>query len=620
MGEDMDTLNNAEAVFSIRSDADEKPSIWRKALSFLMGPIGTLTGLKRLQKKYQHIERHKEPEKFMRASLAELGITPVIDPHDKYKIPKSGACVVISNHPFGIIEGIILAEMALSIRPDVKIMANYILEQIPQMRSIMISVDPFEGKNSVKKNIRPLREALRWVENGGLLIIFPAGEVSHYRISRREIADPPWHNAVAVIIRHAKPTIIPIYFPGCNSVVFQIAGLIHPRLRTLLLPRELLRKQGRQIPFKIGNPISYKWVSHYNDDNRLLDYLRWRTYVMGHVETQNPILKLPARIITKRCKPLTPQQSPEVFSQEIKKLPSDQKLLQNGRFSVWHAQAPQIPDILKEIGRLREMTFRLAGEGTGKPVDLDRFDDHYMHLFVWNDEKGEIVGAYRIGRTDLILASMDKEGLYTNTLFKSRPDFYRKLGAALELGRSFVQPKYQKTYSALLLLWRGIGTFIARNPHYRILFGPVSISNNYSDLSRRLMATTLLKHSTFKDLAVMVKPRRPVSLRPVRIRGCNHSYHDVEFQNFLEVCAIVSDIEVRQSSVPVLLRHYLNLGGQLLSFNIDKSFSGVMDGLIVVDLLNTNDKTLKRYMGETESNRYIAFHRSQFDSDALQTG
>jgi len=612
----MDTSSSADSLFSI--GPGEGSPIRQKLLPLIMGTVETLGGLKRLRETCRHIEGHRDPREFVRAALDDLRITPAPESRDKFKIPASGPCIVVSNHPFGMIEGLILAEMTLGIRPDVKVMANYMLEQIPQLRSIMISVDPFEGKDAATTNVRPLREAIRWVEKGGLLIVFPAGEVSHYTISRREVADPPWKKAVAVIIRRAKPTVVPVYFPGCNSVAFQIAGLIHPRLRTLLLARELVGKEGRRIPYKIGNPISYKWVSHYQDHDRLLDYLRWRTYIMGHTKPQNPILKLPADIKRMRRKPLAPRPSPEACIRDIAKLPAGQRLVQSGRFSVWHARADQIPHILREIGCLREKTFRLAGEGTGRPIDLDRFDKHYLHLFVWNDEAGEIAGAYRIGRTDVILSSMGKEGLYTNTLFRSGPDFYRRLGPALEMGRSFVRPEYQKTYLPPLLLWRGIGAFIARNPQYRILFGPVSIDGNYSDLSRRLMAETLLKKSDVKDLAVMVKPRRPVRLKAVRIRGCNHSCRDIELHDFPEVCAVVSDIETRQSGVPVLLKHYLNLGGQLLSFNIDKSFSGVMDGLIVVDLLKTNDKALKRYMGEAAASRYYDFHRRRSDIDSLQ--
>ncbi len=221
----------------------------------------------------------------------------------------------------------------------------------------------------------------------------------------------------------------------------------------------------------------------------------------------------------KEPRPLAAPQSPEACRREIERLPAEQRLAQSGAQSVWQATAGQIPHVLREIGRLRELSFRAANEGTGKSMDLDRFDDHYLHLFIWNAEAAEIVGAYRIGATDRILERHGRQGLYSSTLFDSCMAFFRRLGPALELGRSFVRPEYQRSYSPLLLLWKGIGSYIAREPRYRTLFGPVSISRDYSDLSRSLIATTLLAHSQAKDLALMVKPKHPANLRPVRVHG-----------------------------------------------------------------------------------------------------
>ena len=605
----MDELVSADSIFSIFPERGK--SSRQKMLFLLAGPFEYLFGLNRLKSIYKSLSSQNDLRMFMRQGLSALNINPVFKPQDKMKIPSSGPCVVISNHPFGMIEGIILTDLLLSIRPDVKIMANFLLGRIPQLRNLIIKVDPFEGSDSASFNIRPVREALRWVKQGGLLIVFPAGEVSQYKISRREVTDPDWKNSVTTIIRHAKPSIVPIFFLGQNSVQFQIAGLLHPHLRTMLLVRELLKQQGKQINFKIGNPISYQKISHYSDDAQLVDYLRWRTYIIGHLHSQSRILKLPAIIssIKAKCyRPPVGQQSVEVYRQEIEKLPPEQKIVKSGPFSVWQAQAYQIPRTLREIGRLREITFRLAGEGTNKPLDLDRFDAHYTHLFSWNEDTGEIVGAYRLGQTDEILATRGKDGLYVNTLFHSQMNFYEKLGPALELGRSFVRPEYQKHYSSLLLLWKGIGAFLVRHPWYRVLFGPVSISRDYSDLSRHLLATTLLRHSNVKDLAMMVRPRNPVQLKPMRIRGCNDIVHDVQFQDFKDVCSVISDIEIQRREIPVLLRQYLNLGGQLLSFNIDKSFSGVMDGLIIVELFKTEPKMMERYMGIDGMNKYLSYH------------
>jgi putative hemolysin len=547
----------------------------------------------------------------MQRVIEVLKIQAVCPPQNLKKIPTKGGCVVVCNHPFGGIEGVILAHHLLSVRPDVKIMANGMLNRIPQLRRITLAVDPFGGNDAARTNLAPLRQAMRWVKSGGLLLVFPAGEVAHLNLRRREICDPPWHPSVARIVHHAQATVVPVFFEGRNSLLFQAAGLLHPRLRTVLLARELLAKQGAAIQFKIGQAIGYRWLNRYRGKDRLLEYLRWRTYIMGHPQRRPLRISLPVApsAAQRRQPPAGPQPLPLCRS-EIARLPQTQRLVQSGPFSVWHATAKQIPHLLQEIGRLREISFRQAGEGTGKALDLDRFDRHYLHLFIWNDETGEIVGAYRLGQTDLILAAMGRKGLYTSTLFHSRMDFFHKLGPALEMGRSFVRPEYQKSYSPLLLLWKGIGAFVARNPRYRMLFGPVSISRDYSDLSRRLMANTLMRHSQAKELSLLVKPRKPARLTPIRIRGCAESTHDVQFQDFKEVCSVVADIEFEQKEVPVLLRQYLNLGGQILSFNIDTLFSDVLDGLIVVDLLQTERKTLERYMGAEELVTFLSHHHA----------
>jgi putative hemolysin len=478
-------------------------------------------------------------------------------------------------------------------------------------------VDPFNRPGSARSNIGPLRDAVRWVRGGGMLLVFPAGEVSHIKLATREIADPPWSPAVGTIVRRAKAAVVPIFFRGRNRAAFQAAGVLHPRLRTALLARELLNKRGTAVGLKIGAPIPFRWLQHYPDDYALVDYLRWRTYILGC--TPRPILKLPVlpgRAKEIKLQPLAPPQDPVVLRQEVSKLSAEQMLTRSGPFTVWFGTSDQIPRTLQEIGRLREVSFRAASEGTGKPLDLDRFDSIYLHLFIWNEETAEIVGAYRLGPTDRIIARHGRQGLYTCTLFHSRREFFRKIGPALEMGRSFIRPEYQKSYSSLLLLWKGIGSFVARNPRYRTLFGPVSISRDYTDLSRRLIAGTLLQHSQAKDLALMVKPRTPVRLKPIRVPGCSRISQSVSFQDFKEVCALIGDIEFQQKDVPVLLRHYLNLGGQLLAFNIDRDFGDVMDGLIVVDLLRTDRKTLQRYMGTDGLAALLRYHETAVERES----
>ena len=568
-------------------------------------------GLTRCAAIYERVSRVREPDSFMRALLTEMGVHCEPKPQEIDQIPRKGPLVVVANHPFGGIEGIVLADLLISVRPDLKIMANFMLNRIPQLRSLTIPVDPFNRPGSSRSNIGPIRAALRWVEAGGMLLVFPAGEVSHFKMRSFEIADSAWSPAVGLIARKARAAVLPIFVKGRNGVGFHAAGMIHPRLRTALLARELINKERRRIAVKIGAPIPYRWIQRYRDDSRLVVYLRWRTLILGYKPSAG--IRMPAIVKMPHApkeQPLARPQESALCRREIERLPSCQRLAESGDFSVWQAEAGQIPHLLQEIGRLRELSFRAASEGTGNSLDLDRFDPHYLHLFVWNEAASEIVGAYRIGRTDILLSRFGRKGLYTSTLFHTRAQFYKRLGPALELGRSFVRPEYQRSYAPLLLLWKGIGGFIGRHPQYRRLFGPVSISRDYSDLSRRLIATTLLQHSQAKDLSLMVRPRRPAKIDPIRVPGCAQPGKTLHLQDFKEVCAVIADIEFQKRDVPVLLRHYLNLGGQLLAFNIDRDFGNVMDGLIVVDLLQTDRKTLERYMGEEGVAALMSYHQT----------
>jgi hypothetical protein len=301
------------------------------------------------------------------------------------------------------------------------------------------------------------------------------------------------------------------------------------------------------------------------------------------------------------------------IASEIRKIPSDQILLENSEYLVVHARAHQIPNGLYEIGRLREISFRQAGEGTGRQVDLDRFDLFYTHVLLWNKEKDEIVGAYRIGRVDEILNRFGQQGLYTNMLFRFKPGFYHQITQALELGRSFVRIEYQKKYSPLFLLWKGIGHFVAMHPYYRILFGPVTISNNYSVLSRELIVAFLKKYHFTKELAGLVRTKTPITLKTVRksdVRALSDFSRDME-----DLSNLISCIEHDRKGIPVLLKQYIHLGGKILGFNIDREFSNGLDGLIMVDLTECNAKLLGHYMGEKGVEKYFAYHRNATSLD-----
>jgi putative hemolysin len=453
-----------------------------------------------------------------------------------------------------------------------------------------------------------MKAAIRWVSGGGALGVFPAGEVSQFRMNRRSVADPAWSDTVARLALQTGAAVLPVFFDGRNSLMFQTLGLIHPRLRTLMLPRELLRKRHQSIRVRIGNVIPPERISRFEDAGELTDYLRVRTYVLRGRPPETAAPKPPRASQTRSLDRIASPVPSGELSSEVQALPPEQCLARSGGLRVLYAAVKQIPGVLREIGRLREMTFRAAGEGTGKSLDLDDFDPDYLHLFVWSDERGEVVGGYRMGLTDQIVSRRGIGGLYTSTLFHYHPQLLEQLGPAIELGRSFVRQEYQKEYGPLSLLWKGIGHYVARQPRYRMLFGPVSISNDYQSLSRQLLVMFLRLNRYLPALGELIAPRNEPKFRPIgdwdpRLTGA--VVRDVDRINEL-----LAEIETDRSSMPVLLRQYLKLNARLLGVNVDPDFADVVDALMLVDLTQVQRPVLNRYLGHEGAATFLAFHGS----------
>jgi len=563
-----------------------------------------LSGLHACERRYRQQLSDTPTEEFPRAALEALQIGIDVQADDLQRVPRSGAAILVANHPFGAVEGLVLMSLLESIRPDVRFMANDLLARVPQLRPRLIGVDPFGRTSSARRNVQPLREALGWVRGGGLLVVFPAGEVASWQRPQRVVTDPAWSPSIGRIVRRSGAPVIPVHFPGRNPLGFQLAGLLSPLLRTALLPRQLLNKSGRDISLSIGQPLAPKRLAQFADDRQLIDYLRTRCYLLGNRNPAHPVNKAATDVAQT---PLAQAISADDLERELGELPEECLLLESGPHSVYVARASQITLLLLEIGRLRELTFRQVGEGTGLSRDIDSFDGHYRHLFIWHREHRRIVGAYRLGASDEIHARFGRSGFYSSTLFNYRDELLQRLDPGLEMGRSFIQPDYQKSFSSLLLLWKGIGAFVARNPRYRYLFGPVSISRDYADASRQLIVAGLRRHYLVKDLARLVKPRIPVRCKPLSVKGSPAGRALVE-QGMDEIDTLVADLETDGKGIPVLLRQYLNLGGRLLAFNLDPAFADVIDGLLLVDLLQTDEKQLVRYLGREGTEGFRAFH------------
>lgn len=558
--------------------------------------------LDRIARTQEYLSGSPTPAEFARRALAHLQVQFDAPAADLARIPPTGPAIVVANHPYGGLEGLYLAACLLERRTDVRILANHLLQSIIPLRSVFIPVDPFGGSSAIARNRTGLRQALRHVADGGLLVMFPAGAVSHLQLDSGRIVDPPWNITAARLVRHAGCGVIPVHFAGANSAFFQLAGLVSPALRTALLPREILNKRRHRVQVTIGTPITAERLAAHQDDGELAAWLRIRTYGLAEdSKTANAPAVLPL------IEPITPA---GMIEAEIASLPPSATLVVSGEFRVLHAQTDRIPFTMQEIGRLREVTFRAAGEGTGAQLDLDRYDDHYVQLIAWNEAKREIVGGYRIGRTDEILKQRGIRDLYSHSLFAFGPRFLATIGPALELGRSFVRPEYQRSYSPLLLMWRGICAYVLRHPRYRSLFGPVSISSDYRGASRELLVRYLERSCSDRQLGRLVRPRRALRRRhPLAALGQDIS----RLTTLDDVSELVTLLESDGKGVPVLLRHYLKVGGRLLGFNVDRHFNEAIDGLIVVDLPAVADKVLQRYMGREEM---LAYKRHHAQGDA----
>ncbi len=570
-------------------------------------PLEKVLSVSDLNSIYSSLSSHPQSHDFFSACLDLLQVGIVISDEDMQKVPEKGTLLAVGNHPFGGLDGIILGNLLTRRRKDVKLLGNYLLHMIPELHDSIIPVDPFQAQQSISKNLKPLKETIRFLKQGGALGIFPAGEVSHLQLNRARITDPSWTTHAAALIRHTRATVLPVYFEGRNSNLFHLAGLLHPRFRTAMLPRELTNKKKAEITVRIGSPIPFRHLSRFQSDQHLTDYLRLCTYILKNRayngKKRNPGTSL---YLSKKGRPekLIAPVSACRLSRELERLPPEQVLIKQHDSTVYVADSSQIPNALREIGRLREYAFRDVGEGTGKAIDLDRFDHHYKHIVLWNASTEEIVGAYRVGLTDSIMPVYGMRGLYTTTLFKYKGGFLESLSPALELGRSFISPHYQKKHNSLALLWQGIGTYVAQNPRYRILFGPVSISNDYHVVSRNLMLRFLKHTRTDYRMARFVKPRNPA--RHWQPLGLESRLLCSPCLTVEQVSGLISEIEQDRKGFPVLLRHYLRLNGTILCFNIDKRFSRSIDSLLVVDMLKSDPRLLKRFMG---TDGYEAFRR-----------
>lgn len=526
-----------------------------------------------------------------------LDIEIEYDPSELEHLPKSGPFIIVSNHPFGALDGLALIKTVAQVRPDFKMMANFLLQNVEPIRDYFLAVNPFEDRKGVYSNIAGLKAAMAHVENGHCMGIFPAGEVSTFQGDLRTITDKKWANSAVKMVKNAKVPVVPVYFDGANSRIFHLLGLIHPGLRTLALPSEMLKKKGKAIRLRIGKPIPPKDMEMFTNVDQYSRYLRAKTYALGSsFEVKRDyfrVFRFPSK-----ADDIIADVPDEVIRKEIESLEAYRTLTYDS-FECYVVSSQNIPNVLKEIGRLRELTFREVGEGTNKSIDLDEYDLYYDHLILWDKEAGRIAGAYRIGNGNVIMAHYGMRGFYTSSLFKMSYQMRPILSRSVELGRSFIVKDYQRHRLSLFLLWKGILFYLLSNPHFRYIIGPVSISNQYQDVSKELIIEFIKRNYFNEELAQHVTPRN--AFKP-RVKNVDtEALLDASQADMKKLDKIISDIEPSSFTMPVLLKKYLQQNAKILAFNSDPKFNNALDGLMLLDFQNLpadTVETLRREMVE----------------------
>jgi putative hemolysin len=523
-----------------------------------------------------------------------LNVTLDFDENDLKKLPANGSFITVSNHPYGGIDGILLIKLLSMARSDHKVIANFLLKKVEPISEYFLAVNPFENIPGAASSIGGLKTALDHLNNGGVLSFFPAGEVSTSYTSK-VITDREWLISALRFIKRARVPIVPIYFHGSNSRLFHLLGRIHPAFRTAKLPSELLNKKDKTIKIRIGNPISVKEQDKFSDIHQLGRYLRSKTYCLDSgIEVKrffNYSIKSQPQ-----PEPIVDPQPGDLIINEIAGLRKDYHLFTIKNYSVFCVPSSRIPVTMNELGRLREITFREVGEGTNQSTDIDEFDLYYNQLIIWDNEGQQIVGGYRIGKGHEIYDQFGIKGFYTQSLFKMKKGFEETLKQSLELGRSFIVKDYQRKPLPLFLLWKGILYFLLKNPEYRFLIGPVSISNTYSGISKELIIRYIMANYFDYKRAAFVKPRNRFKVTTddenlnVALENMTPDLHSLD--------KFIGDIDQYNSGLPILLKKYLGLNAKIAAFNVDPKFNDCIDGLLVLDIFEVPKTTLESLLKE----------------------
>ena len=523
------------------------------------------------------------------AIIKYLDITLEFDENDLKKLPTDGSFITVSNHPFGGIDGILLIKLLSLVRSDHKVIANFLLKKVEPISDFFFAVNPFENMPEAGSSIVGLKTAIDHLHKGGVLSLFPAGEVSTSHATSL-ITDREWLLSALHFLKKSKVPIVPVYFHGTNSQLFHLLGKIHPSLRTAKLPSELINKKGKTIKIRIGNPISVREQDKFTDIHQFGRYLRSKTYCLDSGTEVKRFFNY-----SQKGKPrpdeIIEQRPQLLIDKEISWLKKEGFLFSVKNYDVYCAPTLSIPIIHSELGRLREITFREVGEGTNRSTDIDEYDLYYHQLIIWDTEAKNLVGGYRMGLGAEILEQYGVRGFYTHSLFKMKKSFNGILRQSIELGRSFVISEYQRKPLPLFLLWKGILYFILKNPEYRYLIGPVTISNTYSAISKELIIRHIMANYYDYNLATMVRPRKRFKVK-INDPHLNEAMKHLT-PKLSSLDKFIGDVDRYNNGLPVLLKKYLELNAKIMAFNIDPKFNDCVDGMILLDIFDIPKATIE---------------------------
>lgn len=546
--------------------------------------------------------KHLNDLEFLNAILDEFQIKFEIPEEDLKRLPKTGPYITVSNHPLGGIDGILLLKLMVEQDPDFKIIANFLLHRIEPLKPYVMPVNPFESHKDAKSSVTGIKDALRHLSDGKPLGIFPAGEVSTYKDGKL-VVDKPWEEGAMRLIKKAKVPVVPIYFHAKNSRLFYALSQLSDTLRTAKLPSELLTQKDRVIKVRIGKPISIAEQSEHETLESYTEFIRIKTYMLANpfeketklIDTSNLNLK-----INKGPKDIaTPANHDKIMAEIAILRKEDYRLLQSKNYEVFFVSADKIPNILHELGRLREITFREVGEGTNESLDLDKYDKYYHHMFLWDDDTRQVAGAYRMGLGSDIYKKYGIDGFYMHDLFRFEPELYDMMSKSIEMGRAFIIKSYQQKPMPLFLLWKGVVHTTLRYPEHKFLIGGVSISNQFSDFSKSLMIEFMKSHYYDPYIAQYIHPKKEYKVK-LKDADKDFVFNEAEadlnkFDKFIE------EVEPGNLRLPVLIKKYIKQNARVVAFNVDPLFNNSVDGLMYIRIADLPESTVRPVMEEFQA-------------------